>query len=209
MPDGIVIFSLRESDIIFAFKTARWAISLGVSRISLRSNITRRKANITEKDLVLRQGLFLGGRGCDSATFGALRRSRSSCPQRFGQPPFRPGRKRTTCNHLHFAVAKCAAFLLTTTFLPKQKAPPTGGAHCFGGRGWIRTTEARRNRFTVCPLWPLGNSPKSNDKDYTTAKAVCQGLICIFCRQFPRKSLTKRKNVGILLLFSTLLWLSR
>src|SRR5699024_1390258 len=24
--------------------------------------------------------------------------------------------------------------------------------------GWIRTTEARRNRFTVCPLWPLGNS---------------------------------------------------
>ena len=28
----------------------------------------------------------------------------------------------------------------------------------FGGRGWIRTTEARSNRFTVCPLWPLGNS---------------------------------------------------
>ena len=27
-----------------------------------------------------------------------------------------------------------------------------------GGGGWIRTTEARRNRFTVCPLWPLGNS---------------------------------------------------
>ena len=27
-----------------------------------------------------------------------------------------------------------------------------------GGRGWIRTIEARRNRFTVCPLWPLGNS---------------------------------------------------
>ena len=29
----------------------------------------------------------------------------------------------------------------------------------FGGRRWIRTTEAKRNRFTVCPLWPLGNSP--------------------------------------------------
>ena len=28
----------------------------------------------------------------------------------------------------------------------------------FGGGGWIRTTEAKRNRFTVCPLWPLGNS---------------------------------------------------
>ena len=30
----------------------------------------------------------------------------------------------------------------------------------FGGRGWIRTTEVSDNRFTVCPLWPLGNSPR-------------------------------------------------
>ena len=28
-----------------------------------------------------------------------------------------------------------------------------------GGRRWIRTTEVTDNRFTVCPLWPLGNSP--------------------------------------------------
>ena len=27
-----------------------------------------------------------------------------------------------------------------------------------GGR-WIRTIEVSDNRFTVCPLWPLGNSP--------------------------------------------------
>ena len=27
------------------------------------------------------------------------------------------------------------------------------------GRRWIRTTEAISSRFTVCPLWPLGNSP--------------------------------------------------
>ena len=32
-------------------------------------------------------------------------------------------------------------------------------AVAFGGRGWIRTTEAISSRFTVCPLWPLGNSP--------------------------------------------------
>ena len=31
-----------------------------------------------------------------------------------------------------------------------------------GGRGWIRTTEVTDNRFTVCPLWPLGNSPLFN-----------------------------------------------
>ena len=29
----------------------------------------------------------------------------------------------------------------------------------FGGSGWIRTTEVEDNRFTVCPLWPLGNTP--------------------------------------------------
>ena len=29
----------------------------------------------------------------------------------------------------------------------------------FGGGWWIRTTEVSDNRFTVCPLWPLGNSP--------------------------------------------------
>ena len=29
----------------------------------------------------------------------------------------------------------------------------------FGGGGWIRTTEVSDNRFTVCPLWPLGNAP--------------------------------------------------
>ena len=28
-----------------------------------------------------------------------------------------------------------------------------------GGGRWIRTTEVVDNRFTVCPLWPLGNSP--------------------------------------------------
>ena len=71
---------------------------------------------------------------------------------------------------------KLAVFLLTTTILPKQKAPPFSGAHCFGGRGWIRTTEARRNRFTVCPLWPLGNSPKSNVSYYTTVRSCLSSI---------------------------------
>ena len=31
-----------------------------------------------------------------------------------------------------------------------------------GGGGRIRTIEAIRSRFTVCPLWPLGNSPIFN-----------------------------------------------
>ena len=40
--------------------------------------------------------------------------------------------------------------------LPPQRAKMSG--KIFGGGGWIRTTEAKRNRFTVCPLWPLGNA---------------------------------------------------
>ena len=43
--------------------------------------------------------------------------------------------------------------------VPTKKGHPYGCPFLVGGRGWIRTTEARRNRFTVCPLWPLGNSP--------------------------------------------------
>ena len=33
-----------------------------------------------------------------------------------------------------------------------------------GGGGWIRTIEVTDNRFTVCPLWPLGNSSILNFK---------------------------------------------
>ena len=32
----------------------------------------------------------------------------------------------------------------------------------FGGSWWIRTTEALRSRFTVCPHWPLGKAPLFN-----------------------------------------------
>ena len=36
---------------------------------------------------------------------------------------------------------------------------------CYGGGRWIRTTEGIASRFTVCPLWPLGNSPILNSSD--------------------------------------------
>ena len=40
----------------------------------------------------------------------------------------------------------------------------------FGGRGWIRTTEAESSRFTVCPHWPLGNTPIFF---FTAARTAC------------------------------------
>ena len=42
----------------------------------------------------------------------------------------------------------------------KTENPAPGSDTGFlGGRGWIRTTEAESSRFTVCPHWPLGNTP--------------------------------------------------
>ena len=41
----------------------------------------------------------------------------------------------------------------------KQKLQRHNNAGVLGGRGWIRTTEAESSRFTVCPHWPLGNTP--------------------------------------------------
>ena len=45
----------------------------------------------------------------------------------------------------------------------KTKTPvPGSDTGVLGGRGWIRTTEAESSRFTVCPHWPLGNTPIFN-----------------------------------------------
>ena len=59
----------------------------------------------------------------------------------------------------------------------------------FGGRGWIRTTEAESSRFTVCPHWPLGNTPIFNSQSHrlpvyiTTGTRVCQCFLRKFsCR---------------------------
>ena len=43
--------------------------------------------------------------------------------------------------------------------IPNQKTQSVRTGFWFGGGGRIRTIEAIRSRFTVCPLWPLGNSP--------------------------------------------------
>ena len=40
-----------------------------------------------------------------------------------------------------------------------KKDTAKGDVFFVGGGRWIRTTEAISSRFTVCPLWPLGNSP--------------------------------------------------
>ena len=41
----------------------------------------------------------------------------------------------------------------------KQRKSPKAFTLELGGGRWIRTTEGIASRLTVCPLWPLGNSP--------------------------------------------------
>ena len=60
-------------------------------------------------------------------------------------PPSAPEKARTAC---FFVVSGIA-----------QRKNPARMHGIFGGSGWIRTTEVTDNRFTVCPLWPLGNAP--------------------------------------------------
>ena len=43
--------------------------------------------------------------------------------------------------------------------IPCLNEKPRLATRFSGGSGWIRTTEVTDNRFTVCPLWPLGNAP--------------------------------------------------
>ena len=78
--------------------------------------------------------------------------------------------------------------------------PPRGQASFYGyikkfslynhnenGQRWIRTTEAICSRFTVCPLWPLGNLPiyqsliVLTNIDYSITPCCVQGVLCIFC----------------------------
>ena len=56
----------------------------------------------------------------------------------------------------------------------KQKLRYPLDTGVLGGRGWIRTTEAESSRFTVCPHWPLGNTPI-----FFCCSSVCR-TTCLF-----------------------------
>ncbi len=50
----------------------------------------------------------------------------------------------------------------------------------FGGGWWIRTTEVSDNRFTVCPLWPLGKSPRygAGERSRTINRLITNQVLC-------------------------------
>ena len=62
-----------------------------------------------------------------------------------------------------------------------QKDQPQGLVFLYGGGSWIRTSEVSDNRFTVCPLWPLGNSPieyGAGERSRTINLLITNQLLC-------------------------------
>ena len=54
-------------------------------------------------------------------------------------------------------------------------------SYLVGGGWWIRTTESDANRFTVCPLWPLGKSSifiGAGDRSRTYNLLITSQLLC-------------------------------
>ena len=76
-------------------------------------------------------------------------------------------------------------------------------AGLFGGRGWIRTTEAESSRFTVCPHWPLGNTPififvrpfAGRLAYFSMGNGFCQLFFTFFFKGFLRPSKAGCGNV--------------
>ena len=71
-------------------------------------------------------------------------------------------------------------FLLSFQIVSIRLLPESNGWR------WIRTTEAICSRFTVCPLWPLGNLPiytiwnciKADDRTRTDNLLITNQLLC-------------------------------
>ena len=88
----------------------------------------------------------------------------------------------------------CSPFCKTD----KTETPvPGSDTGVLGGRGWIRTTEAESSRFTVCPHWPLGNTPIFDSQSQrlpiynTTGAMVCQ---CFFEEIFLQGAEVSKKS---------------
>ena len=154
LPTQNVIFLLCRSDIIFAIKLGEAQYRSALAEYHCKA-IQFAEGEYNWKDDCKSNRLFLGGSGW------------ILCAPWFSD---RSERLRKICVARDFTVSKCyRAFWTASTYTTfggshltlssaKQKTDLMVG-FCFGGSGWIRTTEVEDNRFTVCPLWPLGNTP--------------------------------------------------
>ena len=88
-------------------------------------------------------------------------RSRYHIVEKTGKMPtkYKGIARNTTFVKFHRTVASNGFESAFQIPIPNQTTQSVRTGFWFGGGGRIRTIEAIRSRFTVCPLWPLGNSP--------------------------------------------------
>ena len=145
-----------------------------------RSRNSRKKYRKTKPQRILiRCGFLVGAGGCREPRRKGTRvaapsgcivpwAARASCwpqPQQL-LPVSAAGSGRRCCTGAFLPAGLFGGSLLfeSTLAVPfarliKQKLRYPLDTGVLGGRGWIRTTEAESSRFTVCPHWPLGNTP--------------------------------------------------
>ena len=72
------------------------------------------------------------------------------------------------------------ASVASPSYLSPSKKPLLSQWFLLGGGWWIRTTEVSDNRFTVCPLWPLGKSPKygAGERSRTINRLITNQVLC-------------------------------
>ena len=92
-----------------------------------------------------------------SRHFARRRRKNRASPAKKGGPVFQYAENRHNSCKSYKPVA--AGRRQTRRDKRKPQAFQMEKLGVSGGRGWIRTTEALSSRFTVCPHWPLGNTP--------------------------------------------------
>ena len=145
-----------------------------------RSRNSRKKYRKTKPQRILiRCGFLVGAGGCREPRRKGTRvaapsgcivpwAARASCwpqPQQL-LPVSAAGSGRRCCTGAFLPAGLFGGSMLFESTLAspfsrqiKQKLRYPLDTRVLGGRGWIRTTEAESSRFTVCPHWPLGNTP--------------------------------------------------
>ena len=145
-----------------------------------RSRNSRKKYRKTKPQRILiRCGFLVGAGGCREPRRKGTRvaapsgcivpwAARASCwpqPQQL-LPVSAAGSGRRCCTGAFLPAGLFGGSMLFESTLAapfsrqvKQKLRYPLDTGVLGGRGWIRTTEAESSRFTVCPHWPLGNTP--------------------------------------------------
>ena len=121
-----------------------------------------RRANFVEKSTCLRKCFFLVGDG-GFVTTSSLRSG-----------------ARTADRVEREALPGPCIGGLTIDLAIKQKTTAFAVVFLLGGGWWIRTTEVSDNRFTVCPLWPLGKSPKygAGERSRTINRLITNQVLC-------------------------------